>query len=154
MCMIKKIIYSIFIAMILCTSFNLWQNRSYASLIGDYKEEADQKAEEEAAKKEEEEKGVSRIYPGVYKPPSFDRIEGGKVAEMGNLIIGVLRVIGTVISVVVLVVLGLKYMIGSAEERADYKKSMIPYVIGAVIVFAITNLLGIIIDLTQALLKY
>ena len=148
MCMIKKIIYSIFIAMILCTSFNLWQNRSYASLIGDYK------AEEEAAKKEEEEKGVSRIYPGVYKPPSFDRIEGGKVAEMGNLIIGVLRVIGTVISVVVLVVLGLKYMIGSAEERADYKKSMIPYVIGAVIVFAITNLLGIIIDLTQALLKY
>lgn len=27
-------------------------------------------------------------------------------------------------------------MLGSAEERADYKKTMMPYLIGAVLIFA------------------
>ena len=43
-------------------------------------------------------------------------------------------------------------MVGSVEERAEYKKAMMPYVIGAVMVFAITNLLGIMIEMTKALL--
>ena len=33
-------------------------------------------------------------------------------------------------------VLGIKYMMGSAEEKAEYKKTFIPYIIGAVLLFA------------------
>lgn len=37
-------------------------------------------------------------------------------------------------------ILGIKYMMGSAEERANYKRSMIPFVIGAILLFAAVNL--------------
>ena len=56
--------------------------------------------------------------------------------KVGNAIIGALKALGTIISVAILVVLGIKYMMGSAEEKAEYKKTMIPYLIGAVLIFA------------------
>ena len=37
------------------------------------------------------------------------------------------------------------------KEKSEYKKTMLPYVIGAILVFGITNVLGIIIDLISAL---
>lgn len=91
--------------------------------------------------------------PNYYKPESQDTAKGAtRLADIGNTIIGFLQIVGSIISVVILGVIGIKYMVGSAEERAEYKKAMMPYVIGAVMVFAITNLLGIMIEMTKALL--
>lgn len=64
-------------------------------------------------------------------------------------ILGIIRIIGTIVSVVVLMVLGIKYMLGSVEERADYKKSMIPYLIGAAIVFTGTMIPEIIYQFSK-----
>lgn len=55
---------------------------------------------------------------------------------VGNTIVGILRTFGVILSVVVLIILGIKYMMGSAEEKADYKKSMLPYIVGAALIFA------------------
>ena len=49
-------------------------------------------------------------------------------------------------SVVALMIIGVKYMLGSVEEKAEYKKTMRPYVIGALMLFGITNLLGILVS--------
>ena len=49
-------------------------------------------------------------------------------------------------SVVALMIIGVKYMLGSVEEKAEYKKTMRPYVIGAFMLFGITNLLGILVS--------
>ena len=35
-------------------------------------------------------------------------------------------------------------MLGSLEEKAEYKKTMMPYIIGAVLVFAASAIAGII----------
>lgn len=59
-----------------------------------------------------------------------------QVSNIGNSILGIIRVVGTVIAVGVLMVIGIKYMMGSAEEKAEYKKTMLPYLIGALILFA------------------
>lgn len=79
---------------------------------------------------------------------AYDKIitdqSSNKVMDMGNKIIGAIQLIGSIVSVLTLVVLGIKYMAGSVEERAEYKKTMMPYVVGAVMVFAITNLLKIL----------
>ena len=56
--------------------------------------------------------------------------------NIGNQIITVVSVAGSIVSVVVLIVLGIKYMMGSAEEKAEYKKTFIPYLIGALLLFA------------------
>lgn len=62
----------------------------------------------------------------------------------GKSIVSILTTIGIVISVVVIALLGLKYMLGSVEERADYKKSLIPYFIGAAVVFGASTIANII----------
>ena len=58
------------------------------------------------------------------------------IDTVGKKIVAVLQTVGIVLSVVVLIVLGIKYMMGSAEEKADYKKSMLPYLVGAALIFA------------------
>ena len=60
----------------------------------------------------------------------------GGITDIGNSIIRILSTAGIVISVVVLIVLGIKYMMGSAEEKAEYKKTMMPYIVGAALIFA------------------
>lgn len=65
----------------------------------------------------------------------------------GNKTITILSIIGSFISVIALIVLGIKYMLGSTEEKAEYKKSMLPYVIGAVFVFASSAIAGAIYNI-------
>ena len=88
--------------------------------------------------------------PGNYEPNSQVEAEGAsKLAEIGNLIISFLQIIGTISSVLVLIFLGIKYMMGSLEERAQYKQSMLPYLIGAFMIFGISNLLAIIVNIAE-----
>lgn len=75
-------------------------------------------------------------------------VEGSSEFDgVGNSIIKVLSTMGAIISVVMLIVLGIKYMLGSLEERAEYKKTMMPYVIGALLVFAASIIAQIIYDI-------
>lgn len=55
-----------------------------------------------------------------------------------NVLVSVIENIGIILSVIILIVIGIKYMLGSVEERADYKKTMIPYLIGAFMVFSVS----------------
>lgn len=94
------------------------------------------------------------INPDNYKPNSFDDpSNANKLKDIGNDIIGFLQIVGSILSVIVLGVLGIKYMIGSAEEKAEYKKTMMPYLIGAIMVFAITNIVGFISSIATGLIQ-
>lgn len=62
-----------------------------------------------------------------------------KVSEIGGKVVNAITTIAIVISVIVLTVIGIKYIIGSTQEKAEYKKSLIPLVVGIlVIIFAST----------------
>ncbi len=76
---------------------------------------------------------------------------GTQIESLGNQIIGIVTMIGIVISVLVLVILGIKYMIGSAQEKAEYKKTMIPYVIGAILVFAASTIATIVMNIADGI---
>ena len=64
----------------------------------------------------------------------------GDITKVGNKIMGILQVVGVLIAVIILMVLGIKYMMGSAEEKAEYKKTMIPYIVGAILIFAVATI--------------
>ena len=64
-------------------------------------------------------------------------------------ILGVVRSIGAVVSVIGIAVLGIKYMLGSIEERANYKETMLPFIIGIVILVNITGIVSIIQEIAQ-----
>lgn len=80
-----------------------------------------------------------------YKPGSIEGAD--KLKDIGNIIIGFLQLIGSILSVIVLIIIGIKYLLGSVEEKAQYKETMKPYIIGAVLVFSITTILKIISDI-------
>ena len=93
--------------------------------------------------------GVSIVYGAsgsTFRPENVETDISGTdgIQKVGSKIMGIVQVVGTITSVVILVVLGIKYMMGSAEEKAEYKKTMIPYVIGAILIFAATNIAGVI----------
>ena len=54
-----------------------------------------------------------------------------------------------ILSIIVIGLLGIKYMTGSVEEKADYKKSMIPFLIGTVLIVAVGTIIRIVNDLTS-----
>ena len=68
--------------------------------------------------------------------------------NFGNAILGLIQVVGTIISVGIIMVIGIKYMVGSVEQRASYKKSMIPFAVGAVLLFGAVNITTAIYNAT------
>lgn len=61
-----------------------------------------------------------------------------------NGLISATRVIGAAIAIIILMVIACKYIMASAGDRADIKKYAFNYIMGAVILFAATGILGII----------
>lgn len=91
--------------------------------------------------------------PGGYKPGGISSTDSDKIVNKVNPILGTITVVGIVISAITLTVLGIKYMIGSVEEKAEYKKSMIPYIIGVMLLLAASTAVGLIARLTQDAIK-
>lgn len=73
----------------------------------------------------------------------------GKINTLAGNIIGVLTTVGIAVAVIILLILGIKYMMGSASEKAEYKKTMIPYLVGAVLIFGASGIAKIVISMTS-----
>lgn len=72
---------------------------------------------------------------GVDVDPTTTGNDVNAITGVGNTIVGMIKVVGVFAAVAALMIVGVKYMMGSAEEKAEYKKVMIPYIIGAVLLF-------------------
>lgn len=69
---------------------------------------------------------------------------------IGNVVVWIVRTIGQTISVIMLLVIGIKYIIGSVEEKAEYKQTMWPYILGAVLIFSGATLTDLIYSAFQS----
>lgn len=83
--------------------------------------------------------------------PDTNSTAAASVQSLGGKIMGVLQTAGVVVAVVILIVLGIKYMMGSASEKAEYKKTMIPYLVGAIFIFAAPTIANIVYQLADGL---
>ena len=103
---------------------------------------------------------IATIAGTVYAKPNIDtvingvenggnNVNGTAIQNIGGNIVTIVQVVGIVIAIVILLVIGIKYMIGSAEEKAEYKKTMIPYIVGAVLIFAGTSIVRVIYSMTS-----
>ncbi len=101
---------------------------------------------------------ATTVLAGVNLNTTLDNVEkqnlngnaDQQITRVGGNIVNIIQVIGIVVAVIVLLVIGIKYMMGSASEKAEYKKTMIPYLVGAVLVFAGTSLVKVIYSLAVA----
>lgn len=75
-------------------------------------------------------------------------ITSEKIQSRAQIVMGIVNVVGVISSVVVLMILGIKYMSSSIEEKAEYKKTFIYYVLGAVLLFVAPTLANIIYNIS------
>ena len=134
--MIKKIIYVI-ITFLIC--FGLLNNHTVYAIDPDLASGSVKKQ--------------SEIDTNYYTDGINSTVTTGtdEISSIGKTIIGLLRGAGTVVSVIALIAIGIKYMMGSVEEKAIYKQTLMPYLIGAIFVFGITTILPIIIEVAKAI---
>lgn len=97
--------------------------------------------------------GASVVYADGITPDKLKPLyQGtGDIQTVGQKIMGIINTVGVVIAVVILMILGIKYMMGSAEEKAEYKKTMIPYIIGAVLIFGATTIANAVYNFANGL---
>ena len=81
----------------------------------------------------------------------YDPITTGNnpLAAPAKLILGIIKYVGVAICVGAIIVNGIKYVTVSPEGKAEIKKQIIMFVIGAILLFSVTTFIDIIYDLTQ-----
>ena len=90
---------------------------------------------------------VSLAAKGDIDPSTLEatyEVDTSKITKIGTNILGVIRNIAAVLLVVLIAILGIKFMMGSTEEKAEYKKSFMPLIIGTIIVLLSTWIGGFI----------
>ena len=58
-----------------------------------------------------------------------------KLSDFSSSLYTILVVAGTAVTVIIGVVLGVKYMVGSVDEKAEYKKMLLPYLAGCIAIY-------------------
>lgn len=82
--------------------------------------------------------GLVNIKPDINAPGT------GEVKSVAEMILGIIEVVAVGVAVIMLVVLAIKYIAAAPGEKADIKKSLTVYIVGALILFAGAGLLNII----------
>lgn len=88
---------------------------------------------------------VASFEPSNWDPGGSYQINT-TVANKAGKILGFIRATGIVASVIALMIIGLKTMLGSLEEKSQYKESLPGYLIGVFLLFATTTIPSIIYD--------
>ncbi len=74
-------------------------------------------------------------------------VDTSSISKTAGKIISMIRNIAIIAGVLIIVILGFKYMMGSVEEKADYKKSFIPLIVGIVIIMGATSIAAFLFNL-------
>lgn len=80
-----------------------------------------------------------------------DGIDGTTVTTYTNNIAGTLTTLGIIIAVLALMITGLGFIIASVTEKVDYKKRLVPIIIGILVIIFIINILNMLNSIGKSL---
>lgn len=85
--------------------------------------------------------------PNSYLPSSDPDIPQN-VLNVAGAIITIIQSVGIVVAVISIMVIGIQYMIGSAEQKAEYRKTAMGFLIGAVLLFSAATIIKLVYNVT------
>lgn len=95
---------------------------------------------------------AAELDPNTYEPSQSEEIDEDFVKKYGGTARNVLFQIGVIVSVIAVMYVGIKYItVGSLAQKADYKKDMIPMVVGMVLIAALSFILSIIAGMAASI---
>ena len=84
----------------------------------------------------------------IFQKAEESNVDTGDMTTVAGNIVNIITWVGIIVAIIVLLVLGIKYMMGSAAEKAEYKKTMIPYLVGAVLIFGASAIVQAVVKMT------
>ena len=87
------------------------------------------------------------LEPSVYEPDELQEAEVDEFETFGAIVGSVVQIVGTIVSVGAIIIIGIRCVIASADEKAEYRERMVPYLIGAVLLFGASNIVSIIYEM-------
>lgn len=85
----------------------------------------------------------SQIPTENYKSSGPSTADVKDMYRFGGSVAGIIQIVGTAVSAGAMIIIGIKYVAASADEKAEYRERMIPYFIGAVLLFGASNIVKI-----------
>lgn len=73
----------------------------------------------------------------------------GKLKDFSSNLYTILVSSATAVSIIVGLVIGIKYMTGSVEQKAEYKKLLVPYVVGCITVFGALGIWQLLVTILE-----
>ena len=91
----------------------------------------------------------AQINPGQYNAGTVTTGEMGALKTVTEDVLATIRNIGIITSVVILAIIGIKYILGSLDEKAEYKGNMVLYVIGCFVLAMATTIPSIVYQIMK-----
>lgn len=79
-------------------------------------------------------------------------VEESSLQKFSNSFYNIFLIVGTAIAVIVGIVIGITYMLGSIEEKADIKEMLIPYAVGCTVIFGAFGIWKMVIEIMNNIL--
>lgn len=150
--MIKKgirLLGIILMLVVIINIFEMYNTKSYADLHNSFEKDVfDGGGSSEGHLNDSGMQDVSKI-PGAWKPSN--QADSTKFNQKVGVIASVVRNVGILVSVGTLMAIGIKFMLGSVEEKAQYKQTLIPWLVGAILIFAMTSLPSLLYNMSQGM---
>lgn len=74
-------------------------------------------------------------------------IDESDLVQMSDMLYNAFLIIGIIIAVIFGLVIAIKFMTGSVEEKADVKKTLVPYIAGCVVIFGAFTIWKLVVDM-------
>ena len=75
------------------------------------------------------------------------KIDKGSLQNASSSIYNILLICGMIVAVLIGSIMGIKFMIGSVEEKAEIKAALVPFVIGCIVVFGAFGIWKILVTI-------
>ena len=91
------------------------------------------------------------LFAGGFTPFKTDPVEPDGFRTPAEQILGAIQVFAFAIALGMLLYLGVKYMMSSADEKANVKQMTINYLIGALIIFGAVGIFKAVLSLVESM---
>lgn len=75
------------------------------------------------------------------------QIDKGSLKNASSSIYNILLICGMIVAVLIGSIMGIKFMIGSVEEKAEIKAALVPFAIGCIVVFGAFGIWKIVVTI-------
>ncbi len=78
------------------------------------------------------------------------KYEDANLQKLSTTLYNMLLSVGVAIALIVGIIIGIKYMMASVEEKANYKQMLVPYFVGCIVVFGAFGIWKLVVSIIES----